>query len=106
MGDMKDKSTDNKTDNRLFATDEIVQKHDVKEFLANLFQSSTEYSIIGKDLDGEILMWNEGARRIYGYNPEEVVGKANSSILHTEEDLQSGKPRQMMEAALREGKWE
>jgi len=98
---------DNKsTQPQLFTADEVKQKHDVKEFLANLFQSSTEYSIIGKDLDGQVLMWNEGARRIYGYNPEEVVGQANSSILHTEEDVKSGKPQQMMEAALREGKWE
>jgi PAS domain S-box-containing protein len=29
---------------------------------------------------GKILLWNEGARRLYGYEPEEVVGKANSSI--------------------------
>src|SRR6266568_107409 len=96
---MKPKTPKN---NNLSAADEANQTR----FLTNLFQSSTEYSIIGKDLDGEILLWNEGARRIYGYDPEEVVGKANSSILHTEEDLKAGKPAQMMEAALREGKWE
>jgi PAS domain S-box-containing protein len=38
--------------------------------------------VIGKDLEGKILLWNEGARRLYGYEPEEVVGRANSSILH------------------------
>src|SRR5581483_9013073 len=32
-------------------------------FLQNILESSTEYSIIGKDLDGKILLWNEGARR-------------------------------------------
>jgi hypothetical protein len=30
-----------------------------------LLESSTEYSVIGKDLDGKILLWNEGARRMY-----------------------------------------
>src|SRR5690242_11143168 len=75
-------------------------------FLQSILESSTEYSIIGKDLDGKILLWNEGARRIYGYGPEEVVDKANSSILHTAEDVRAGKPRKMLEAALREGKWE
>ena len=28
---------------------------------------SAEYSIIGKDMDGRILLWNEGARRVYRY---------------------------------------
>ena len=74
--------------------------------IANILESSTEYSIIGKDLDGKILLWNEGARRLYGYEPSEVVGKANSSILHTPEDVASGKPRELLDAALRDGKWE
>jgi PAS domain S-box-containing protein len=76
------------------------------DFIGNILESSTEYSIIGKDLDGTILLWNEGARRLYGYEPEEVVGKANSSILHTPEDVQAGKPREILAAALRDGKWE
>ncbi len=78
----------------------------LSDFLQNILESSTEYSIIGKDLDGKILLWNEGARRIYGYEPDEVVNKANSSILHTPEDVKSGKPRAIMEAAVRHGKWE
>src|ERR1043166_5882051 len=76
------------------------------DFIGNILESSTEYSIIGKDLEGKILLWNEGARRLYGYSPDEVVDKANSSILHPDEDVQAGKPRKMLEAALREGKWE
>jgi len=39
------------------------------EFITNILQASTEYSIIGKALDGTILLWNEGARRLYGYEP-------------------------------------
>ncbi|MBI3853104.1 MAG: PAS domain S-box protein [Verrucomicrobia bacterium] len=66
-------------------------------FLQNILESSTEYSIIGKDLDGKILLWNEGARRLYGYGPEEVVGKANSAILHTPEDVQAERSREITE---------
>src|ERR1700730_5248625 len=76
------------------------------EFVSNILESSTEYSIIGKDLDGTIVLWNEGARRLYGYEPEEMVGKANSSILHAPEDVASGKSRELLDAALRDGKWE
>lgn len=79
---------------------------ELQVFLQNILESSTEYSIIGKDLEGKILLWNEGARRLYGYNPEEVIDKANSSILHTPEDVESGRPREIMDAALKHGKWE
>ena len=64
------------------------------EFITNILQSSTEYSVVGKDLTGKILLWNEGARRLYGYDPEEVVGKANAEILHVPEDIAAGRPRQ------------
>ena len=73
-------------------------------FLQGIVEASTEYSIIGKDLDGNILLWNEGARRVYGYDATEVVGKENSSMLHTPEDLATGRPRKIMNAALRDGK--
>ncbi len=76
------------------------------DFITNILESSTEYSIIGKDLNGKIVLWNEGARRLYGYDPSEVVGKANSSILHTPEDVAANRPVRILEAALRDGKWE
>src|SRR5690348_18168269 len=76
------------------------------DFITSVLEASTEYSIIGKGLDGTILLWNEGARRLYGYGPEEVVGKANSSILHVPEDVSSGLSQEIMDSALRDGKWE
>src|SRR5436309_9995919 len=91
---------------KLFDSTIIRGVQEAIDFMANVLESSTEYSMIGKDLDGKILLWNEGARRLYGYEPEEVVGRANSSILHTPEDVKSGKHAELMEAALRDGKWE
>jgi len=91
---------------KLFDPTIVGNAQEALDFIGNVLESSTEYSVIGKDLEGKILLWNEGARRIYGYEPEEVVGKAKSSILHTPEDVQVGKPREILDAALREGKWE
>ncbi len=91
---------------KLFDSAIVSNAREAVDFIANILESSTEYSVIGKDLDGKILLWNEGARRLYGYEPEEVVGRANSSILHTEEDVKIGKPREILAAALHNGKWE
>src|SRR6185295_12284362 len=91
---------------KLFDRTVIHQASEAMDFMANVLEASTEYSIIGKDLDGKILLWNEGARRMYGYEPDEVVGKLNSEVLHTPEDVALGKPRDMIDTALRDGKWE
>jgi PAS domain S-box-containing protein len=76
------------------------------DFVSTLLAASTEYSIIGLDGEGTIVLWNEGARRIYGYEPDEVIGKANASSLYTPEDVVTGRPRHVLEAARRDGKWE
>src|SRR5260370_14591999 len=73
---------------------------DAVDFIANVLEASTEYSIIGKDLDGRILLWNEGARRIYGYEAAEVVGKLNSDVLHDPADAYARLPVDMRTAAL------
>ena len=75
-------------------------------FLIGILQSSTEYSLIGTDLAGTILLWNEGARRLYGYDAVEVLGKAKSEVLHPPEDIAADLPTAMREEALRNGKWE
>jgi PAS domain S-box-containing protein len=88
--------------------DAVAGQHpqDALEFIVSIVQSSTDYSLIGQDLDGQILLWNEGARRRYGYTAAEVLGLASSDILHTPEDIAAGRPHEIMQAALRQGKWE
>jgi PAS domain S-box-containing protein len=51
--------------------------------LAAIVESSDD-AIIGKSLDGQILTWNRGAEKIYGYTAQEVTGH-NISILVPED---------------------
>ncbi len=91
---------------RLFDSSIVGTGQEAVDFITNILESSTEYSVIAKDLTGKILLWNEGARRLYGYEPDEVVGRANSSMLHAPQDIAAGVPEQIMRAALEQGKWE
>jgi PAS domain S-box-containing protein len=49
-------------------------------FLASIVES-TDDAVIGKTLDGIIVSWNDGARNIYGYAAEEVVGRSISMLV-------------------------
>lgn len=73
-------------------------------FLDSILESSTEYSIVATDPDGRIIAWNEGARRIYGYEENEVAGKS-TFLLSDPEDVRSGRAQQILEAVRDAGSW-
>ncbi|MFN3466122.1 MAG: PAS domain S-box protein [Candidatus Brocadiales bacterium] len=55
--------------------DKTERLEETTNFLNSILLGSTEYSIMALDPQGRIQAFNEGARKMYGYEPEEVVGK-------------------------------
>ncbi len=70
-----------------------------------LIASVKDYGIFMLDPRGHISSWNEGARRIKGYEEAEILGK-HFSIFYTQEDLDSGKPPFELKHAIQTGKYE
>jgi PAS domain S-box-containing protein len=91
---------------KLFDTSIVDDPRAAVDFITNILEFSTEYSIVAADLKGKILLWNEGARRLYGYEPEEIVGKMYATILHTPENVEAGLPKKIMQETLQHGKFE
>ncbi len=59
---------------------ELVKRY---EFEHNLVQISMD-GIIANDRQGNIIIFNEGAERIYGYTPEEALSRVNVTQLYPE----------------------
>jgi PAS domain S-box-containing protein len=64
-----------------------------------------DYAIFMLDPTGHVLSWNEGAQRVKGYKPEEILGR-HFSIFYPHEDIASGKPAMELRVALAEGRLE
>jgi len=70
-----------------------------------LVDSVRDYAIFALNPGGYVLSWNEGARRIKGYEAEEIIGR-HFSTFYPEADLAAGKPAWELEVAARDGRFE
>ena len=55
-----------------------------------LVQSVRDYAIFALDAGGRVATWNNGARRIKGYTPKEIIGK-HFRIFYPPEDIAARK---------------
>lgn len=70
-----------------------------------LVESVKDYAIFVLDPQGRIMTWNEGARRLKGYEADEIVG-AHFSKFYLPADIARGHPERELEIALAEGRYE
>lgn len=70
-----------------------------------LVQSVTDYAIYMLDPQGHVTSWNAGARRIKGYEPEEIIGQ-HFSRFYTPEECEQQIPKIALETAERDGRFE
>src|SRR3954469_23508050 len=56
-----------------------------------LVEGVQDYAVYMLDPYGAITSWNEGARRITGYQANEIIGK-HFSRFYTSDDIEAGKP--------------
>jgi PAS domain S-box-containing protein len=84
-------------------TSEVLRQSEERFRL--LVEGVKDYAIFMLDPEGYITTWNEGARRIKGYEAEEIVGE-HFSIFYTEEDVERAHPEDELRIAAAEGSYE
>ena len=61
-------------------TSDRIEAERIRAHLAAVVHDTQE-AVMSKDLNGIITSWNEGARRLYGYTPEEAIGQPISILI-------------------------
>ena len=69
-----------------------------KEFLENLIDNSVD-AIVASDMNGNVMLFNKGAEKIYGFKAEDVIGRVHVSQLYP-----AGAAAEVM-GKLREERW-
>jgi len=70
-----------------------------------LVEGVRDYAIFMLDPEGHVMSWNIGARRIKGYEQDEIVGR-HFSIFYPQQAKEAGVPLKLLAQSLKEGRAE
>jgi PAS domain S-box-containing protein len=79
--------------------------HETGDLHRLLVASIDDYAIFAIDPEGYILSWNSGAKRLKGYDADEIIGK-HFSIFYPPDQLARGFPTFELREAARVGRFE
>ena len=85
------------------ASDE--SRRDVEERFRLLVESASGLAIFDLDTEGRVSSWNDGARRLKGYERDEIVG-VHYSVFYTPEDVAAQTPDRLLAEAITTGRVE
>jgi PAS domain S-box-containing protein len=84
-------------------THEILRESEERFRL--LVEGVKDYAIFMLDAEGYVTTWNLGARRIKGYESEEIIGE-HFSIFYTDQDVERGHAEEVLWLAAADGDYE
>jgi PAS domain S-box-containing protein len=76
-----------------------------EERLRILLDSVHDYAICMLDLQGDIVSWNHGAERVFGYQPDAIIGR-NIGVFYPPAERDANVPAEHLRIALEEGRFE
>lgn len=79
---------------------------EIESLLHAILSGSPEHAVIAEDLQGNITVFGEGARNLYGYAPEEMIGRVKSDVLFAPEEVESGKIVEILNEVMHTGRCE
>jgi formate hydrogenlyase transcriptional activator len=85
------------------AAADALRRNDAQ--LRSIVESVRDYAIYLLDAQGHVKTWNPGAERIKGYSADEIVGM-HFSRFFAQEDIERGRPAEMMRLASVRGRVE
>ena len=71
--------------------------------LRMILENAREYAIFSLALDRTVTSWNAGAKKILGYEEDEIVGKSGD-VIFTAQDREAGAPEKESSIAVSTGK--
>ncbi len=74
-----------------------------RDLVQRFVDDMTDYAVVILDVQGRVLTWNAGARVLFGYASDDIVGR-RFTVLHTKADNLLGKPEAALGDALQWGR--
>jgi PAS domain S-box-containing protein len=82
---------------------DITDRKQAEEKIAEqaTFLDKAQDAIFVRDLEGQMLFWNKGAERMYGWSREEIMGRKADELLYTQPD----KLKDAYQRTVEQGEW-